>query len=129
MKGAIDLNAINAELKKQGRRICPCCGRNLALDEANYYRKKNKKGLWTRWSTDCRNCTKAVVAARAAERYRKDKAYREYKTRYRRAWFALPENRARHRERNRTYMRAKRDEQKRQHFAKLIVKRHEGGFQ
>ena len=122
MNDSIDLRAINAELKAQGRRICPCCGRNLPLDADHYYPKRNKKGLWTRWSSDCRECVKARVRERGRERYRKSKTYRQRKAEYRRAWFALPENRERHRARNRMYMQTKRREQRRAHFTAVLVK-------
>lgn len=108
MRSDIDLQALNAQLKMQGRRICPCCGRNLALSADNYYPKRDKKGQLTRWSSNCRECHKAIIREKGRERYRKDKAYRKYKANYRQAYFAKPENRTHHRERNRVYMRAKR---------------------
>ena len=97
MKDKLDLKAINQQLKAQGRRICPCCGRNLPLNAEHYYPKRNKKGLWTRWSGNCRDCVKAKTREWGRERYRKDKTYRKYKAEYRRAYFAKPENRERHR--------------------------------
>jgi hypothetical protein len=118
-----ELKRLNAELKPKGAKLCNTCGGQYPLTDEHWYFSPKGRDRTTLYSSSaCRKCSAAKVSAKGRERYKKETSYRQYKADYRRNYFADEQNLERHREQNRTGIRAKRQEAKRQAFQESLDK-------